>query len=89
MLQFNIIMFDIWIFLGISVIVFLLTLIVISFIFSEWIPYLDEWQYVKMEIRRSNGENRAFWKRKLKKFYLQRIPFIRHFYSKRHRKKKR
>lgn len=89
MQQINITMFDIWVYLGIGIIVFLLILITISFIFSECIPYLDEWQYIKMEIRRSEGEEHAFWKRKLKKFYVQRIPFVRHFHSKKRRKKKR
>ncbi len=52
------------------------TLIVLAFIVNVWIPYLNERNYIKMEIRRSVGRERAHWKRILKEFYISHIPII-------------
>ena len=52
------------------------TLIVLAFIVNVWIPYQDERSYIKMEIQRSDGEEREYWKHVLREFYISHIPII-------------
>lgn len=52
------------------------TLIVLAFIVNVWIPYQDERSYIKMEIQRSDGEEREYWKHVLREFYISHIPIF-------------
>ncbi len=64
---------------GIALVCFLIVLSVIMFMLKVWIPFSDEVSYLKMEIGRTTGRDRAHWERKLKTFYRERIPIIGHF----------
>lgn len=44
--------------------------------FEFYIPFKRRKDYIKLEIRRSDGEICKYWNRELKKLYIQSIPFI-------------
>lgn len=62
------------------------SMIIAAFICNFCIPFLKQKKYLKMEIHRSDGEERKYWERQLKIFYASHIPLVRHFiYKKRKR----
>ena len=62
-----------WIFMGMVIAIFLILLIVIKVI----IPLVDEFNYIRMELRRSETNNeRRYWKRKLIRFFVCLIPVL-------------
>ena len=65
------------------IISFFIFLIVIIFLLTVWIPFLEELKYIKMEINRSKGREKRYWKRELKYHYLGLIPFSKFLFKKR------
>ncbi len=54
-------------------------LALIAFIINVWIPYQRERKYIKMEMKRSDGEEYYYWKRQLKRLYISHIPIVGRF----------
>ena len=50
------------------------------FTFNVVMPFIEERNYIKMEMKRSEDEEYYHWKRKLKRLYLSYIPFIGWFF---------
>ncbi len=55
-------------------------LALVAFIINVWIPYQKEQKYIKMEMKRSDGEEYYYWKRQLKRLRMSRIPIIGKFF---------
>lgn len=66
--------------------IFVISFAIIAFIVNFWIPFTNEKNYLKMEIKRSQGEEKKHYKRKLKSFYASHIPLVRRFIFKREEK---
>ena len=47
---------------------------------NEYLPFKKSRDYIKMEMRRTTGNERKFWKRELRKLYLRHIPLIGRFF---------
>lgn len=63
----------------------ILFFLIYVFILEIWAPFWDQRNYIKTEIDRSIGEERKYWKRKLRHFYLRQIPVIGLFFRKKRR----
>ena len=68
---------------------FVVVFVVAAFIVNFWIPFIRQRIYLKMEIRRSEGEERKYYERQLKLFYASHIPMVRRFIFKREEKRKK
>ena len=49
---------------------------VFVFYFYVVMPFIEERNYIKMEMQRSDDEEYYYWKRELKRLYLSQIPII-------------
>ena len=47
-----------------------------SIYMKVWLPFINERRYIKMEIERSIGKKKDYWKKQLKILYLLHIPII-------------
>ena len=52
-------------------------------------PFRDEIRFYRLEISRSTGDEKEFWKREYKYFYIRSIPFVGKLIYKKMRKRKR
>ncbi len=60
----------------------LLCLIGVGIWLSFLEPFMDQRAYIIMEIKRSNSKNEyRYWKKQLKKLYLESIPLIGRFFK--------
>ncbi len=65
------------IFVLIAILIIIIALIIlIAFYINVWIPFANRRNYIKMEISRTTGEKRKYWKRQLKYLYIDHIPLI-------------
>ncbi len=39
-----------------------------------WVPYKKEWDYITMEIHRSDKEEREYWRKKRRNLYKRYLP---------------
>ncbi len=62
----------------ITVILFFVALALYFYILS---PIMRMRKYFKSEIQRSQGKEKEYWKKKLRKLYMQYIPFIGRFFK--------
>lgn len=63
----------------IFILIFIMSFIILFFAayFKTVIkPFIKKRDYIKMELGRSNEREYRYWKRKLKKLYVQHIPFV-------------
>lgn len=67
---------------------FVAILVVTAFIVNFWLPFLKQRSYLKMEIRRTDGEEKKYYKKQLEIFYASHVPFVRHFMFKKKSRKK-
>ena len=51
-------------------------LIVIAFYINVLIPFTNRRNYIKMEISRTTGEKKKYWKKQLHYLYIDHIPFF-------------
>ena len=58
------------------VVAFILFVAIYTYIMTVVIPFSNRKRYLKMEIGRSEGKERRYWKRKLKRHYVRHIPLI-------------
>ena len=55
--------------------------IILAFIFNIFLPFMEERDYIKMEMARSYEEEEyRYWRRELKYLYLRSIPLIGRFF---------
>lgn len=55
--------------------------IILAFIFNIFLPFMEERDYIKMEMQRSYEEDEyRYWRRELKYLYLRSIPLIGRFF---------
>ncbi len=55
------------------------------FIVEVWLPFWEQRKYLKAEVHRSGGEERRYWKRELRYFYLRNIPLLGILFRRKHR----
>lgn len=60
------------VFVGVIIAVMLL----ISFFINVWIPFSTEKNYIKMEISRTTGRRKKYWKMQLRYLYFKHIPLL-------------
>lgn len=63
-------------FLGICLVAVILIILIVKYISTVYIPFIEERDFLKMEIARSHGNNRVHYQHELKRLYLSQIPFI-------------
>lgn len=63
-------------FLGICLVAVILIILAIKYIAAIYMPFIEERDFLKMEIARSHGNNRVHYQHELKRLYLSQIPFI-------------
>lgn len=63
-------------FLLFVLIVMIVFFIIFVFYFYVVMPFIEERNYIKMEMQRSDDEEYYYWKRELKRLYLSQIPII-------------
>ena len=69
-------------FLVLLILAFFITIMTITWI-NKIVPFLEEREYIKMEMQHSFDEGEYhYWKRELKQLYLQAIPLIGRFFDK-------
>lgn len=68
--------------------IFVVLFVVAAFIVNFWIPFIKQRNYIKMEIRRSDGEEKKYYERQLKLFYASHVPLVRRFIFKREEKRR-
>ena len=67
--------------LGFIAAILTLAFVIITFFVNFYIPFKQERDYIKMEIRRSCEEEAyRYWKKELKYLYLRSIPLIGWFF---------
>lgn len=59
-----------------QVIIVLIIIVLTVYYFKKIIPLNREAKQIKAEINRCTGDERKYWKKKLKKLYLSNIPFF-------------
>lgn len=57
-------------------IIIAVSLIICAFELAIFRPFREERRYYKLEILRTDGEERAFWEKELKYFYIRSLPFF-------------
>ena len=62
--------------LGACLLLFFIAVFIVKFIVRVYVPFLDERDFILMEIDRTHGDERIHWKHELKRLYISQIPFI-------------
>lgn len=59
-------------------ILLLLAILALLFVFivGVLLPFAERRKYIKMEMRRSEGAEYEYWKKKLKRHYIRHIPLV-------------
>lgn len=66
----------------IIILVFAVLVIFIVTFINAYLPFKERKDYIKMEIGRSDSEREyRYWKKELKRLYLQSIPIIGRFFK--------
>ena len=55
--------------------------IVLALYFKVIAPFIKARNYIKMEMQRSDGDEYYYWKSKLRRLYMERIPIIGRFFK--------
>ena len=76
-------------FLGICLVATILIILLVKYISTVYMPFIEERDFLKMEIARSHGNNRVHYQHELKRLYLSQIPFIGASLAERSRRKSR
>ncbi len=63
-------------FLGICLVAVILISLAIKYILTVYMPFVEERDFIKMEIARSHGNSRVHWQHELRRLYLAQIPLI-------------
>ena len=63
-------------FLGICLAAVILIILLVKYISTIYMPFIEERDFLKMEIARSHGDSRVHYQHELKRLYLSQIPFI-------------
>lgn len=63
-------------FLGICLVAVILIILAIKYVSTVYMPFVEERDFIKMEIARSHGNSRVHWQHELRRLYLAQIPFI-------------
>jgi len=64
-------------------------LAILAFVIHIYIPFKNERDYIYMEIKRSDIDEKKYWKKELKLFYISYIPIVGRMILRRMRKKKK
>ena len=76
-------------FLGACLVLLFAAVFLIKFIASVYVPFIEERDFIRMEIVRSKGNERIHWEHELRRLYIAQIPFIGIFLAEQSRKKSR
>ena len=78
---------DAVLFLGICLVVLLAGILFVKFMANIYVPFIEERDFIRMEIMRSKGDARIHWQHELRRLYIAQIPLIGGFLAERDRKK--
>lgn len=73
--------------LGVCLAVLLVSIMVAKFFMKVYMPFVDDRDFIRMEIVRSHGNERVHWQHELKRLYIGMIPFVGGFLVSRSRAK--
>ena len=76
-------------FLGACLALTIIAIFLIKFVAGVYVPFVEDRDFIRMEIARSHGNERAHWKHELKRLYISQIPFIGASLAERSRRKSR
>ncbi|MBQ8808513.1 MAG: hypothetical protein IJZ81_04335 [Clostridia bacterium] len=62
--------------LGICLVLFFIIVLFVKYIANVYMPFVDDRDYIRMEIMRSHGSERIHWQHELTRLYLGKIPFV-------------
>lgn len=68
--------------------IFVVLFVVAAFVVNLWLPFIKQRNYIKMEINRSDGEEKKYYERQLKLFYASHVPLVRRFIFRREEKRR-
>lgn len=73
---------EMWIFLGVVLILFLSFIAWMQFWDSVLLPFKRKSEYLKMEAKRTSGTEKKYWQRMLREHYISALPVVRTIYRK-------
>ena len=76
-------------FLGAGLVLFFAGILFVKFMASIYVPFIEERDYIRMEIAGKKGDERIHWEHELRRLYIAQIPFIGIFLAEQSRKKSR
>ena len=75
--------------LGVCLILFFLIVFLVKYIVNVYMPFVDDRDFIRMEIMRSHGDERVHWKHELKRLYLSEIPFVGKYLAKNYMRRRK
>lgn len=75
--------------LGVCMAILLAGVLTAKFVLGVYAPFIDDRDYIRMEIARSHGAERVHWKHELQRLYMGAIPFIGQYLVRKSREKSR
>ena len=76
-------------FLGVCLVILIAAIFLVKFIAGVYMPFLEDREFIRMEIARSHGNERIHWKHELRRLYISQIPFVGASLAERNRRKSR
>lgn len=62
--------------LGGCLVLLILAILLMKFITCVYLPFMDDRDFIKLEIIRTHGNERVHWQHEMKRLYLSMIPII-------------
>ena len=62
--------------LGILLVILIFMIFMVKYIMNVYMPFVDDRDFILLEIRRTHGDERIHWKNELKRLYISQIPFV-------------
>lgn len=63
-------------FLGIILILLILLIFAVKFFINTYLPFIEERDYIHMEIASNSGTEKRYWQAELRNLYIGCIPFL-------------
>ena len=76
-------------FLGVCLVLLIAAIFLVKFVAGVYVPFIEDRDFIRMEIARSHGDERIHWKHELKRLYISQIPFIGVSLAERNRRRSR
>lgn len=63
-------------FLGVCLVLLIAAIFLVKFVAGVYVPFIEDRDFIRMEIARSHGNERMHWERELRRLYISQIPII-------------